>query len=347
MPKENAIKQLERDGQLGQAEEARAVNNQAGQADQAAQSEQEVETENVNDRISPAIELIRQYLERAKAIQESREELENQQKELEEERINAEVVEDQNELLYVTLDGDNIGNVVFQAEQSDDEQMLKEVDQRISSGQVVMKMWAEENNGVVVQSGGDEGLLKVPRKAMERLEELRQRYYDSVKATVTVGVGRKISEAMAARQLGKLQGKDRTVEFSETTQQELENRIEQDDSDCAERLKTCIQSGGKAQTSEKKSHPEAPIEEPEKELGDEPTELTGATSTEELKGEKTPSEQALEAGVPDLEEPVIGDFTPDPYTQGPEPFVADEPPQPAAPEHPKPEKVAEIAPRRS
>lgn len=312
--------------------------------EQALQVEQEVETENINDRIAPAIELIRQFLEKAKKKQVQREELEQQQEQLELEQRNAEKVEDQNELIYVTLDGDNIGNVVFQAEQSDDEQKLIEVDQRISSGTQVMKMWAEENNGKVVQVGGDEGLLKVPRKAIERIEELRQRYYDSVKATVTVGVGKKISEAMAARQLGKLQGKNRTVEFSETTKQELEQRMQQEDADCAERLKTCIQSGGQDPRTQKESEKEPSSTEPEKTLGDVPQ--GAALPVEGLEGQLTPSEQALEEDVPQLDEPVIDEFIPDP-ADGPQPFVSVEPPQPAAPEHPKPEKILEIVPKRS
>jgi len=210
---------------------------------------QDVPTESVDKRIGPALNIIKEFLERAKEKQEDRASLDSEKEAAELELQNAEKVEDQNELIYVTLDGDNIGNVVFQAEQTNDEEKVKEIDRRINAGQQVMQAWAEENNGKTVQAGGDEGLLKVPRKAMDRIEELRQKYYDAVKATVTVGVGRKISEAMAARQLGKLQGKDRTVEFTETTQQELDMRIQQEDVECDEKLKTCIQSGGMGQGS--------------------------------------------------------------------------------------------------
>lgn len=313
---------------------------------------QDVPTESVDSRINPAINIIKEFLERAKKKQQERADIESQKEAAELELQDAEKVEDQNELLYMTLDGDNIGNVVFQAEQADDEEKIKDVDRRINAGQQVMKDWAERNGGTVIQAGGDEGLLKVPRKAMDRIEELRQRYYDTVKATVTVGIGKKISEAMAARQLGKLQGKDRTVEFSETTQQELDMRMEQEEVECAEKLKICIQSGGEGrgsveQKEQDQQEMQADAEErppkyalPEGLMGDYMSQhkdyMTWATK--EHRTEAAPVQQA--PPIEDVKPPSFDKPEEIPPQQGPQPQKPGTP-QAAAPEQPKQEHPPE------
>jgi hypothetical protein len=129
-------------------------------------------------------------------------------------------------MIYVAGDGDGIGSKVAQTEMQDDEQALANVSQRIDNGQNEVKMWVLSRGGTIVEAGGDEFLFKIPAAQMEHLEEMRQLYRAAVGATLTVGVGSKISEATAARSLAKLKGKDQILMFDASTRRELEMRME-------------------------------------------------------------------------------------------------------------------------
>lgn len=214
-----------------------------------------VPTEDVDKRIAPAVQILKRLLEIAEHKQKEKAEDESQMEAALLEQQSAQAVQDIPYQAYVSIDGDNIGNKVFQAEEQDDEEAIKEISDKINAGQNLLRQWAEQNGGKVIEAGGDEGLVKVPSTALDHLEELRKQYFDLVGATLTVGVGKKISESTAARQLGKLRGKNTVVHFDEGTKKEIELRMEQQDIDCKEKLKNLIQSGASL------SQPQEEVEE--------------------------------------------------------------------------------------
>lgn len=124
-------------------------------------------------------------------------------------------------MIYVSFDGDGIGNKVAAAEAMDNEAELKRVSVGIQAGENVMEQWALSVGGEVVEAGGDEGLMKVPERALLSLEHVRERYAKVVGATLTVGVGRTISQCTKARMLGKLTGKNKIVQYDINTEQGL------------------------------------------------------------------------------------------------------------------------------
>lgn len=128
--------------------------------------------------------------------------------------------------VYVSFDGDSIGNKVALAEERDDEESIRDISERIRAGGDLFHKWVQRHDGVELEQGGDEGLAKVPEKALEDLETFRTDYSRLVSATVTVGVGRKISEATKARMLGKLKGKNRIETFSDSTESQLKAALE-------------------------------------------------------------------------------------------------------------------------
>ena len=131
--------------------------------------------------------------------------------------------------VYLAYDGDDIGNAVARAEETDDEETLSEVSNAIKAGNDVFEEFILSQGGKMIQSGGDEGLGQVNSKALNLLEEFRENYKNVVGATVTVGVGEKISEATKARMLGKLRGKDQVCHWTEQTETEIGLRqLEQD-----------------------------------------------------------------------------------------------------------------------
>ena len=119
----------------------------------------------------------------------------------------------EDKMVYVSMDGDNIGAKVEQAEARDDESTLMEFSRRINAGQNVFETWARSVGGSIIEAGGDEALAKVPESAKSKVEFFRNQYEQVVGATVTVGVGESISQSTKARELGKLKGKNRTEVF--------------------------------------------------------------------------------------------------------------------------------------
>lgn len=116
-------------------------------------------------------------------------------------------------MIFVSVDGDNLGREVGGAILSDDIQRLHEVSQSINHGQNLLMDWAENNGGQVISSGGDEGIFQVPESALDSLEDLRSQYHQMVGSTLTIGVGLKPSEAGKALLYGKLNGKDQVNQF--------------------------------------------------------------------------------------------------------------------------------------
>lgn len=183
----------------------------------------------LDERLAPAIQTIRELMSRVKSRQDQEKAKEESEKP--EAQIlsstDSQVVMNPAEMIYVSFDGDNIGNAVARAERTDDEQALAAISTKINAGQNLFQQWVQQNGGQVVEQGGDEGLAKIPGSALERIEEFRAQYLALVGATCSVGVGNKISEATDARMLAKLKGKNRTEQFNETTRQELKLRLDE------------------------------------------------------------------------------------------------------------------------
>jgi len=185
----------------------------------------EVASETVDQRIGPALELLKKILgsidEKRKKEQEAAETVQI----TEELQAQPEPVLEQNELFYVSMDGDHIGNEVMRAELTGDEQKISEVSSRIETGTAAFIQWGLNNAGKKIQSGGDEGMVKVPSLALDGIEAFRETYKGLVDTTVTIGVGRTIPESIKARHLGKLRGKNQVVYFDKNTEQELNLRL--------------------------------------------------------------------------------------------------------------------------
>lgn len=123
--------------------------------------------------------------------------------------------------IYLAIDADNAGRLVGQAGLADDEAALSDISARIDHGQEVVKMWAENHSGSVISSGGDEANLKVPAQAIDDIETLRKDYEYATKLTLTVGVGASLSQAGKSLMVGKTRGKNQTVQYEPSIDQEF------------------------------------------------------------------------------------------------------------------------------
>lgn len=185
-----------------------------------------IASEDISSRIEPAVKILKDILKRAETKKQQRAEIEAHVQSLQLEQQNAQAIIPMDGQFYVTMDGDGIGNQVARAQYTNDERKVKEVSARIDSGKDLFIQWAIQYGGIVIEAGGDEGQVRVPAASLEHIEEFRSNYKKQVGATVTVGVGRTISESIQARELGKLRGKNQVVYYDEQTDQELNLRMQ-------------------------------------------------------------------------------------------------------------------------
>lgn len=128
--------------------------------------------------------------------------------------------------LFVSFDGDSIGRLVGQARLEDNVEEIARISQAIDKGNLFFTSWAIEAGGRTIEAGGDEGLLEIPAVALSGLEAVRQKYLTATGNTVSVGIGRKVSEASKALLAAKLRGKNKSVFYDEKVEEEVKDAPE-------------------------------------------------------------------------------------------------------------------------
>lgn len=111
--------------------------------------------------------------------------------------------------VYVSGDGDSIGARVGLAVLSDDVSEVRRVDQSIQQGNELWRSFALRVGGSVIEMGGDEFRIQIGADHLGELPDIARQYSEVVGATVTVGVGMKLSESARALMYGKLTGKNK------------------------------------------------------------------------------------------------------------------------------------------
>lgn len=124
--------------------------------------------------------------------------------------------------VIIAWDGDHIGREVGRASLADDVDGLRRISQAIDLGNNVWKSWVVMNAGSIISMGGDEGRAEIAAEKLSELPRIRDQYAQAVSATVSVGVGTKLSEADRALLVAKLRGGDRIVLYSEDIEPEIE-----------------------------------------------------------------------------------------------------------------------------
>lgn len=132
--------------------------------------------------------------------------------------------------VFVSCDGDSIGAAIGRAILTDDVGEVRRVDQAIIAGNELFTSFAQRSGGQVVECGGDETRFEIPAEHLGDLEAVRQQYADAVGATVSVGVGTKLSESAKALMISKIRGKDQITLWHPDMQAELDAVTEKDES---------------------------------------------------------------------------------------------------------------------
>lgn len=117
-------------------------------------------------------------------------------------------------MLYVAVDGDGIGKLVGRAVIANDVEELHKVSARIDAAQEYINNWCKQNDGIKISGGGDESTMCIKPEARDKIKELRSGIEKSFGYTISVGVGKNLSEAGTALLVAKLRGKNRVIYFN-------------------------------------------------------------------------------------------------------------------------------------
>jgi hypothetical protein len=123
---------------------------------------------------------------------------------------------------FISWDGDHIGRQVGLAVLGDDVGEVRRVDQAINSGNELWRSFCLQVGGSVVEIGGDEGRIQIGADHLAEVPDIARRYAELVGATVSVGVGMKMSESAKALLVAKLRGGNQTVLWDPDMQAEID-----------------------------------------------------------------------------------------------------------------------------
>lgn len=124
-------------------------------------------------------------------------------------------------MFFIAADGDGVGKKVGRAVLANDADELHKISNRIDAAQDFVLHWCKQVDGIKVSGGGDEAVMAVPREALKKLESLRKSVEKSFGYTISVGVGKSLSEAGTALLVAKLRGKDRVVYFNKKIKEDI------------------------------------------------------------------------------------------------------------------------------
>ncbi len=119
-------------------------------------------------------------------------------------------------LIYIRLDGDSIGDKIELALLKGNFQVAKQIHESIQKSIQEIKTKIEENKKYnILMNGCDDILFSVDKAnySIHFLEELMTDFYSLSNCTLSIGVGCSISETMHNLKIAKLSGKNMIIEY--------------------------------------------------------------------------------------------------------------------------------------
>lgn len=125
-------------------------------------------------------------------------------------------------MLRLTYDADGAGRQCGKAIIANDEKALHNISAKIDLGHELVNEWVAAHGGKRISGGGDEGSFKLPEKFAEKIEELREKYFQFTGLTISVGIGQNLSEAGRSLLYAKATGKDKIIKYSYKVEEGIE-----------------------------------------------------------------------------------------------------------------------------
>lgn len=146
----------------------------------------------------------------------------------------------------ICWDGDHIGRQVGRAVLADNVEEVRRVDQAINAGNDLWRSLALRCGGSIIEIGGDEGRIMMGAEHLSEMPAVARQYAETVGATVSVGVGMKLSDSAKALMVAKLRGGNQIVIWDPDMQRE----VDEASAPKTERDKLSDEYLGKAQPAE-------------------------------------------------------------------------------------------------
>jgi hypothetical protein len=147
-------------------------------------------------------------------------------------------------LLFLAADGDGLTKKLNQAKTSNNIEEIRRISNNISKGNALFASFALRALGSTIEEQGDEILIDFDAAQLSELESIRKQYVTVAETTVSVGIGKKVSEAVRALLAAKLKGGNCSVFYDKDVEKEIK---EAEASTQESRVKTVSQYLAKAQ----------------------------------------------------------------------------------------------------
>lgn len=209
--------------------------------------------------------------------------------------------------LFIAIDGDDAGRHIGQAVLMDDVQMLHDMSKKITAGAEAAAQFVQSLGGQVISSGGDEMVAMLDSGNEDKIEGLKAAFEQASGLTVTVGMGRTLSQAGKALIAGKLTGKNKIQNYDDSVEDILvqaheanvegtadEEQAKMDDHYIADTMDQESSSEEGFESEEQMPEDDSMYEEDFQTEDHEPQEFTEEMSDEQPIDEQQPTEGAEE-----------------------------------------------------
>lgn len=147
-------------------------------------------------------------------------------------------------LLFLVADGDGLTKKLNQAKAFNNIEEIRRISNNTSKGNALFSSFALRALGSTIEEQGDEILIEFDASQLSELESIRSQYVTATECTVSVGIGKKVNEAVRALLAAKLKGGNCSVFYDKDVEREIK---EAEASTEEARVKTVSQYLAKAQ----------------------------------------------------------------------------------------------------
>lgn len=116
--------------------------------------------------------------------------------------------------LFLAFSGNNIENFLKQAKQNDNAEEVRRLAYSFEKGNKILESWALSTGGSIIESSLPSVLLEIDAYCLKDLETIKKQYESTASTTLSVGVGKKLSEASSALLIAQTKGPGKTSFFT-------------------------------------------------------------------------------------------------------------------------------------
>ncbi|WP_297514795.1 mCpol domain-containing protein [Thermococcus sp.] len=123
--------------------------------------------------------------------------------------------------IYVSIDGDNIGELIEQAILSKDEKRLQEISNKVTTAITIFSSQIKNQipNSTIILAGGDSAILKIEAQSLYevamKIKEVSGQFFQNFQLfSVSIGIGTSLIYSYLALKFAKANGKNKIVAYN-------------------------------------------------------------------------------------------------------------------------------------